>query len=194
MAIETLFEVGKVRIHELQESGIARLQAFFDANPGYFIAANGEPARPDEAHDEFFDRPPPEMSYGRVATLSFDDAGGRMQAMAMVVADLMVARAWHIGLFIVDTPLHGSGAAARFYRGLEAWIRRQGADWLRLGVLVGNSRAEAFWARMGYTELRRRHGQVYGRLTHSVRVMAKPLADRSLDDYLAQVPRDRPET
>jgi ribosomal protein S18 acetylase RimI-like enzyme len=190
---DPLFEVGEVRVHALQESGIARLQAFFDANPAYFIAVNGEPARPDEARQEFFDTPPPTMSYSRQTTLAFDDAQGRMQAMAMVVVDLMAAGTWHIGLFIVDGRLHGSGAAGAYYRGLEDWIRAQGALWLRLGVLVGNTRAERFWERMGYTELCRRDGLVYGRLTHTARVMAKTLGGRSLDEYLARVPRDRPE-
>jgi len=194
MVIEPVFVCGDVRVHELQEAGIGRLQAFFEANPAYFVAVNGEPARPDEARLEFLDRPPVEMGYSRVVTLSFDDAVGRMVAMAGVIADLLAPRVWHIGLFIVDTSLHGSGAAVRFYQGLETWIRDQGADWLRLGVLVGNSRAEAFWAKMGYTELRRRHGQVYGRLTHSVRVLAKPLGTHGLDDYRALVPRDRPQT
>jgi ribosomal protein S18 acetylase RimI-like enzyme len=191
---DPLFTVGHIQVRQLQASDIARLQAFFDANPAYFVAANGEPARPSEAHDEFHDRPPPEMSHGRVMTLAFDDTQGRMQAMAMLVADLMTPGAWHIGLFIVSSALHGSGAAAAYYQGLENWIRAQGALWLRLGVLEGNTRAERFWERMGYTELRRRHGLVYGRLTHTARVMLKTLGTRSIDEYLAQVARDRPES
>jgi hypothetical protein len=100
---------------------------------------------------------------------------------------------WHTGLFIVDQPLHGNGAAASFYRALERWMIGQGAVWLRLGVIAGNTRAEAFWARMGYAELRQRSGMNYGLLTHTVRVMAKPAGMRGLDEYLALVPRDRPE-
>lgn len=191
--IDPLFEVAGVRVHPLQESGIPRLQAFFDANPAYFILSNGDPAGPDDARSEFFDTPPPEMSYSRVMTLAFDDTEGRMRAMAMVVVDLMTPGAWHIGLFIVDSALHGRGAAAAYYGGLENWLRAQGAVWLRLGVLEANPRAGRFWERMGYTELRRRHGLTYGRLTHTARVMVKALRERSLDDYLALVPRDRPE-
>ena len=191
---DLLFEVGDIRVHALQASGIGRLQAFFEANPAYFIAVNGEVARPDEAHREFFERPPPTMPFSAVTVLSFDDAAGRMQAMATVLADLMAAGVWHIGLFVVDRALHGSGAAAAYYRGLERWVREQGASWLRLGVIEGNQPAERFWAKMGYTELRRRENQPYVRLTHTVRVLAKTLGERGLDEYLARVPRDRPES
>ncbi len=41
------FAVGHIRVRPLQVSGIPRLQAFFEANPAYFVAANGEPARPE---------------------------------------------------------------------------------------------------------------------------------------------------
>ncbi len=187
------FQIGDVRVHALQPSGIGRLQAFFDANPAYFVMIGGAPAAPDEAQREFSDRPPPEMSHRWIGTFAFDAADGRMQAMAQVVADLMVPGVWHIGLFIVDAGLHGSGAAARFYAGLEDWIRAQGALWLRLGVVEANPRGMRFWRRMGYAELRRRPGQVFGRLTHTVCVLAKPLAARGLDEYLALVARDRPE-
>ncbi len=41
----------------------------------------------------------------------------------------------------------------------------------------------------------RRHGGglVFGALSHSVRVMLKPLAGETLAQYLERVPRDRPE-
>lgn len=187
------FWIGDVRVDVLQASGVERLQAFFEANPAYFVMIGGAPAAPGEAQTEFNDRPPPAMGHRWAGTLAFDATDGQMQAVAQVVADLMVPGVWHIGLFIVDARLHGSGAAARLYGGLEGWIRSQGAQWLRLGVVEANPRAARFWQRMGYTELRRRPGQVFGQLTHTVCVLAKPLAARGLDEYLALVARDRPE-
>ncbi len=55
----------------------------------------------------------------------------------------------------------------------------------------GNTRAERFWDLRGYNELRRREGQVYVALAHTVKVMLKVLRTRGLKDYLAQVARDR---
>jgi len=114
--------------------------------------------------------------------------------MASITANLLAPRVWHIGLFIVATSLHGSGTAASLYAGLEAWLKAQGALWIRLGAVVGNTRAERFWERQGYTEVRRRAGTQLGDVTHTVRVFVKPLGTSGLDDYLGLVARDRPES
>jgi hypothetical protein len=46
---------------------------------------------------------------------------------------------------------------------------------------------------MGYRQVRERAGLPTGRRVSTVRVLVKPLADESLDVYLAHVARDRPE-
>ena len=112
--------------------------------------------------------------------------------MATVVADFIAAHVWHIGLFIVATALHGSGVAHALYRELERWMVGQGAEWIRLGVVAGNTRAERFWERCGYVQVRERGPLQMGKKTNLVRVMVKPLAGGSLDAYLALVARDRP--
>jgi hypothetical protein len=80
------------------------------------------------------------------------------------------------------------------YRGLETWAVQSGARWLRLGVVLGNGRAERFWERLGYIETRTRTGIPTGRLTNAVRVMVKCLDGRSLEEYLSLVERDRPDS
>ncbi|MDH5264795.1 MAG: GNAT family N-acetyltransferase, partial [Betaproteobacteria bacterium] len=110
-----------------------------------------------------------------------------------VVSDLLAAGVWHIGLFIVATPLHGTGTAQALYAGLEDWIRSSGARWLRLNVVVGNLPAERFWNRAGYREVRQRGGVEIGRRINTVRVMTKPLANGTPAEYLRIVARDRPE-
>ena len=69
----------------------------------------------------------------------------------------------------------------------------QGAHWIRLGVVVGNARAERFWARCGYVQVRERGPLEMGKKTNMLRVMVKPLAGGSLDAYLSLVERDRPD-
>ena len=172
------------------------LQRFFEANPDYFIDINGEPPRTDEAECEFRDTPPAGMAYREMVMLGFfDDQGdhdGELVAMATVVGDFIAEHVWHIGLFIVATPLHGSGAAHAMYRELEAWLVASGAHWIRLGVVVGNARGERFWERSGYTEVRRRAPVQMERRTHVLRVMVKPIDGRTIEPYLALVARDRP--
>ncbi len=185
-------EHARWRLRVLADTDIAALQRFFDANPEYFLATQGELPRPNEAEIEFADVPPAGMRYRATWLLGFFDEAGALVAMATVVADFIAEHVWHIGLFIVATALHGSGAAGAFYRMLERWIVEQGAQWIRLGVVRGNARAERFWERQGYLQVRERGPMQMGRKSNLLRVLVKPLAGAAVDAYLALVARDRP--
>jgi GNAT superfamily N-acetyltransferase len=195
-ALETaaLFTAGAWRAVEMGEADIPALQAFFEANPDYFLAVHGVPATPREAHDEFHPELPPGFSCDRQWLVKLMPAHGPMVAMANVSANMLAQGVWHVGLFIVATRLHGSGVAHEIYAALEKWMRSRGAKWLRLGVVAGNTRAERFWESAGYVEVRKRLGLTMGARVNDLRVMAKPLAGGSLAEYLALVARDRPET
>jgi GNAT superfamily N-acetyltransferase len=189
---EALFATRSAQCVELTREGIPRLQRFLEENPEYDLTVNGEAPHADEAKEEFESMPPPEWPLGRKWYLAFEDRDRAMIAVADVLSDLFVAHVWHIGLFIVATRLHGSGVAHELYEGLEQWMRSRGARWSRLGVVAGNARAERFWAKMGYIEVRRRHDIAMGRRRNDLRVMSKPLAGGSIDEYLTLVSRDRP--
>ena len=186
------------RLRALDERDLPALQRFFDANPEYFVDINGEPPRVDEAEREFRDTPPPGMAYRGMVLLGFIDGGaaggerdGELVAMATVVGDFIAEHVWHIGLFIVATALHGSGAAGAMYGQLEAWLAGRGAHWIRLGVVDGNARAERFWERSDYVQVRERGPVEMGQRMHRLRVMVKPLDRREVEPYLALVARDR---
>jgi GNAT superfamily N-acetyltransferase len=192
-SIKRLFTIGDVVALELGESDLPKLQTFFASNPQYFVVVHGEPPRFDEARREFFDRPPVEMPYDQVHILGFVDAEGSLIAMTSVISNLLATHVWHIGLFVVATSLHGTGVAHALYAGLEQWLGEQGAVWIRLGAVSGYAQAERFWSKQGYVEVRCRHDVPLGKLVHSVRVLIKPMSDRSLVEYLDAVPRDRPD-
>jgi GNAT superfamily N-acetyltransferase len=124
--------------------------------------------------------------------VGFVDDAGTIIGMADIVSDLLARHVWHIGLFIVATRLHGAGVAQLLYGHLERWALEHGAEWFRLGVVEGNARAERFWQRCGFVEVRTRDGVQIGPRTHTIRVMFKPLAGGSLGEYLALVARDNP--
>jgi GNAT superfamily N-acetyltransferase len=191
---EPLFDVGVWQAVELDpgESGI--LQAFYDANPEYDLIVAGEPPAADAAHETFEARPPAGWPYERKWVIGFRAEDGELVGMADLLSNLFVDGVWHIGLFIVATGLHGTGAARALYDGLEAWMVERGAQWSRLGVVIGNARAERFWERLGYVDVRRREGLTMGQRVNAIRVMVKPLGDGSLADYLAHVARDRPDS
>ena len=184
--------VAGLRTIALTPDDAAPLQRFFDDNPSYFLAVQGEPAGLGMGHDELTETPPPGTPYSQLWRVGYIDASGRMAAFAGIATDLFADGVCHIGLFIVEESRQGNGDAQRLYAGIEDWARAHGAAWMRLGVVVGNTRGERFWSRCGFAPVRLRGGYVMGQRTNTVQVMAKPLAKRTLDDYLALVARDRP--
>jgi len=171
---------------------VPQLQQFFEANPVYFEAVNGEGPGPEEGQLEFDDLPPPDMAFGRRWVLAMTYADGQWIAMAHVLSDFLAPGVWHIGLFIVTTHLHGTGAAQGLYDAMEQWMRNQGAQWVRLGAVDGWRKAENFWRKMGYTQVRTREAVAMGQRVNNLRVMVKPMRGGALSDYLQQVKRDNP--
>ena len=188
-----LFDTAIARAVVLGDDDIAALQQFFERNPDYFWSVNGEAPTADEALREVHASLPDGWPYTWKGTLGFIDAHDELIGMANVVTDLLARGVLHIGLFIVAARLHGTGAAQVLHDGLARWAIANGTRWLRLGVVGGNARAERFWLKLGYVDLRLRTGIPMGRRVNDVRVMVKPLTNDKLDDYLALVPRDRPE-
>jgi len=178
---------------ELGEDDLPALQAFFAGNPEYFLAVTGAPPRPDEAKQELEFRPPPGLPYEKVYVLGFLDSGDQMVAMASVLTDLPAPGVWHISLFLVASPLHGTGLAGLLYGQLETWAKDEGASWLRLDVVAGNRKAERFWEKSGYSDVRQAIVQ-FGSTTRPVRVMVKPLGGSDIEEYFREVPGDRPKS
>jgi GNAT superfamily N-acetyltransferase len=169
------------------------LQRFFDDNPAYFLAVQGEPAGPGEAHEELAGLPPAGWAFTKKWVIGYLDADARLAAMAEVITDLLAPGVWHIGLFIVASARHGQGLAQALVDELEAWARDHGAGWMRLGVVEGNVRAERFWASRGYAPVRTRGGYRMGSRVNVICTMVKPLDGGSLARYLELVERDRPD-
>lgn len=188
-----LFTTPGFEVRELRREQAPLVQALFDANPLYFRTVNDRDAGPRDGELEFDELPPPHLPLGARWVAGVRRPGREvLDGVVQVTADLGAAGVWHLGLFLMATALHGSGAATEVCRGLEGWVRGQGAQWLRLGVVQGNARAERFWAAMGFTETRVREGVDTGGRVNTIRVMVKPLVeDGRLEDYLATMPRDR---
>ncbi|XVO89323.1 GNAT family N-acetyltransferase [Pseudomonas palleroniana] len=181
-----------VRVSELGSCDEAQLQRLFERAPDYFIAVNGEPATPTEAHEELQDCLPAGWSCSRMYWLGYRGSDDQLVAVVNIAADLLAAGVWHIGLLLVDKRMHGTGFAHRLHEDLEAWAEKRGARWLRLTVVIGNTKAERFWPRLGYVQVRTREGIAMGRRVNRVSIQIKALANGQVDDYLAVVARDRP--
>lgn len=190
---DVLFSTDKLTARELRADEVPRLQALFEANPGYFETVNGRPPKADEAQAEFDELPPPHLAFTRRWFAGLFDRDGALVGVTIIVSDLGAAGVWHVALFLVATALHGRGVAAAAFAALEAWARARGADWLRLAVVQGNTRAERFWEKLGLVQTRIRHGIDTGGRINDVRVMVKPLGADGIAAYLDRMPRDRPD-
>ena len=188
------FASGRFRANPLLASEVPALQDFFEENPEYFLAVNGVTPRPSEAQEEFDDLPPADISFNARWLIGFTDPPGKLVGFAGVLSDILAARVWHIGIFIVASSLHGTGAALTLYDTLERWMRANGAAWIRLGVVEGNLKAERFWHKTGYREVRKRLGIKMGSRTNDVRVLVKALENGSIAEYLSLVERDNPDS
>jgi GNAT superfamily N-acetyltransferase len=189
-----LFTAGSFRAFEIGVPDMPMLQRFYETNPEYHLAVGGEAPGPNEARDELEAELPAGWPYEKRWVIGFMDERDAMAGMASVISNLFAEGIWHLGLFIVATSLHGRGAAQILYGRLESWMRGNGARWVRLGVVEGNSRAERFWDRSGYVDIRKRHGVEMGKRMNTLRVMAKPLANGKVPEYLAVVARDREDS
>jgi GNAT superfamily N-acetyltransferase len=178
---------------ELDGRSVPLLQAFFDANPEYFLAVQGTPAAPNEADEEIHGAPPVEWGFTRKWVIGYVDASGDLIALANLVSDLLAPGVWNLSTFILATARHGTGDAQRIYNSLQDWAGAHGAAWLRLGVVQGNARGERFWESVGYVQTRLRNGVPFGDQIRTLRVMVKPLRGGTANEYLALVARDRPD-
>ena len=138
-----------LQVVDLVPDGERQLQAFFEANPLYFVQVNGVPAQPGEAHDEIHGALPAGWPFTHKYVFGYQEQTGELRAMVNVVSDLLATGVWHVGTFIVATSRHGTGDAHVLYESVERWAQQGGARWMRLGVVQGNARAEAFWVRFG---------------------------------------------
>ncbi len=185
--------IAGIRTVELTVDRAPELQKFFDENPAYFLATSGEPAGPNEAYEEITGEVPTGWHFTKKWVVGYTQANGSLVALANIITDLLAPAVFHVGTFIVATERHGTGDAQELYRGLEHWSVLNGAAWMRLGVVKGNTRAERFWTSAGYSPVRERHGIQMGNRTTTVRTMVKPLKGGDLPAYYSLVPRDQPE-
>jgi GNAT superfamily N-acetyltransferase len=189
-----MFATDTHTVRALERAELPALQALFEANADYFEFANGVPVAPDAAAVEFDERPPPQLPYTRHWVAGLFGAGGRLDGALVVAADLGTAGVWHLALLLVDHAQRGRGLAAASVAALERWARAEGARWLRLVVLEGNTRAERFWAAQGFESTRTRTITDASGRPRVAQVRVKPLAGGTLADYRRLVPRDDPQS
>ena len=186
------FTTGEFVVQQAERADIPEIQAFTEENPEYWLLTHGHPPNSDDAAKSFDWRPPADMSYSEHFSFLVRHSSTReILAQIDVATDLLAAGVYHLGFFVTATRTHGSGFAHRLHEAYERWAIDRGARWSRLGVVQANGRAEAFWRRHAYAEVKRDDGYLLGDRSHVLLTMVKPLRGETLRGYLEVVPRDR---
>ncbi len=173
---------------------VETLQRFYRQNPDYAFAVTGEPPTDKDAEEDINASLPDGWAYSQKWFIAYVNGSGEIEAVVDVVADLLASSVWHIGFFMIARHRYGSGDAQTLLASLASWITGHGGRWLRLGVVVGNHRAERFWEKQGFQQVCLRHKVPFGWRTNTVRVMVKPLAGEAMNKYLRLVERDQKDS
>jgi len=168
------FEIPGYRVDRLTCADIGRLRPLYAACADYFLLERG--ATPtDETICEEFESFPPNGTEADKFVFGLSAAGGELCGLLSSDRDYPVAASWWIGLFMIAEPLRGEGHAAIFLNGFLAWVREQGAKRFELAVIQGNSRAERFWAKHGFTMVREAGPRLMGSQSHMLTVLGREL-------------------
>ncbi|GAB2598685.1 hypothetical protein Aab01nite_74800 [Paractinoplanes abujensis] len=108
----------------------------------------------------------------REDTVVAREDGDRVVGFAQLLDEHPIDGHPWIGLLLVDGRLGRRGHGRAIVAAIEDRYRSAGAPALRLGVLVGNEPALAFWRALGYEQIDLRPDLAKGRPT---RIMEKPL-------------------
>src|SRR4051812_10262551 len=125
-----LFTAGEGHASEVTGAEVSEVQHFLEANPEYYLRVSGEPPGPGAAQEELEALPPAEWDFTRKSLVAFRDASGAIIGLAEMVANLFAAGVWHIGLFVIATRLHGTGAGQLLYGALGALARSPSCEWI----------------------------------------------------------------
>ncbi|MFI7600630.1 GNAT family N-acetyltransferase [Actinoplanes sp. NPDC049681] len=93
------------------------------------------------------------------------DSAGRVVGFAQLLLRHPVDGHPWIGLLMVDGRQGRRGYGREIVTAVEDRFRSEGATAVRLGVLVVNTEAQQFWARLGYREIDLRPDRAKGRPT-----------------------------
>jgi GNAT superfamily N-acetyltransferase len=148
------FRLDGYTVVRLTAADEGELQDLFVRCSDFHELAEGVPTPPGAASEELVARPPgtplrDKFSFGISA------AGGGMVGYLDLIRNHPAEGEWWIGLLMLEPAERGAGLGSRVYRAAAEWVARQGGTAIHIGVLEHNPKAERFWRRQGFQEVRR---------------------------------------
>lgn len=173
-AVFTLDGHPDVQVARLTGTDAGRLQELYEACADFTILVDGEPPGPQAAADDLAALPPGSRPDDK-HVFGLVDATGRVVAMLEAIRDYPEPGTWWVGLMLVDPRRRRDGLGTAFSAAFERWAADQGCRQVALGVVSANAGGLSFWRRLGFTLDRTVEAQSFGRLTHDVHVLTKPV-------------------
>jgi GNAT superfamily N-acetyltransferase len=159
----------------LTEDDGAAIQQLCERCDDYFDLITGLPPGPAEAQSLFVALPEG-SSYDDKALLGvFTAPGERLIGVVDIVRDALAPGEWWLGALLLDPAHRNRGLGARLAQALEWWMEALGAMNVRVSVLEQNTRALAFWQRLGYTEFTREPPHLLGAKESAAIILRRPL-------------------
>lgn len=132
-------------VRPLLASDVPALELLFDEDPEYF-EINGRRFSIDEMRTAL----PPGRSFDDkfVYVLERD---GHPEGMIDVIRGYPEPHVWYLGFIFLSVGVRGGGQGRRCLRALYDWVRAQGGNAIRLGVVEPNLKARHLYATEGFT-------------------------------------------
>jgi len=161
------------------------LAALYQHNPDYWLSMAGSVPSASMARLDLV-----QSVEGKSPKLGIYDAHQVLIGVCFLVRDFLAPHVWHIEFFLISTELRGTGVSHEIFGGLADRIQILGGQWMRLGCVTTDARANRFWNDQGFVDLGIWQGRVLGK-TVELQLKWKSLAGGTLSDYFQVVPNDR---
>lgn len=121
-------------------------------NPLYYEHFGAPPPGPEDIAEDLAALPPGKGPEDKFYLGCFDESG-RLRALLDLIDGYPGPETAWIGFFMLDEALQGRGFGSALVSELLAALAAAGFERVRLGVVVGNPQAGAFWRKNGFRPL-----------------------------------------
>jgi RimJ/RimL family protein N-acetyltransferase len=149
-----LFFLAGYSVRRLKTLNAAELQDLYERCSDYHEMHEGFATRPSAGADELAMLPPGRSQEDKFS-IGIYESTGPLIAYLDIVRGYPVENEWWIGLLMLDPEVRANGLGTRIFEAARDWAFSQGGQSIYLAVLEENKRAERFWRRQGFEEVRR---------------------------------------
>lgn len=158
-----------------QDADLALIRAFLDRSADYVeLESGGQPTDANAA--EYFTDGPPDCDLAQSLKIGLFAADGALLAITDMAFGYPQPADAFIGLLLIDPAFRGQGLGRVFFDHLKAQAKERDAGRLLVAVLDENTRARAFWSRLGFELEQSFPDRKLGSKIHTLHRMVRPIS------------------